>query len=330
MIISLGNHSLRDARRAAHRFLERTNGASSLEAAVTRRRNIPEPALKLERARMRIKVRYTHRLRKAILDSLAEMRRALLGSLGLREDDASADDSSAPDAATTTQIADRVTAALEGVSAANLVAELRAIQQDLVAFGMESAAAEIGFAFDLKPQNAIDALYQYTLVFAQNVVDREKVAIKDALLAGIDAGESTAEIAQRIRDTLDDGIHILSDNGVLQSVDGMPVLSRATGEVVRVIPADTWSEMVARTEVARAMQAGVMVTYRAAGVKYVQWIAADDERTCVQCSDLDGEIAPLDGSFSDGTAVGDLAHISCRCTTVSAPAPADNVNAAGD
>lgn len=319
VIVSLGGHSLREARACAHRFLERTGSTVSLESSKARSRKIPAAALKIERERLRHKVKATGSLRAVLLGQINDLRASMRTALGLREDDASTPDPNAVQA-----VLDRVNAALSIVDPAALAAEIYAIQQQMYQAGLESAASELGLSFDVKPQRALDALYRYTLQFSRNVVDRELVAIKDALMAGIDAGESSPEIALRVQNAIDDGIHILADNGDLTTNRGMPAISSVSGEVVRVIPADTWAEMVARTEVTRAMQMGVNDTYAAAGVKYVMFLSAEDERTCAICLDMDGEVFPADDD-EDLPPV----HASCRCNTVSADPP-DATDDTGD
>lgn len=179
---------------------------------------------------------------------------------------------------------------------------IAAAQEELFNAGLESGKAEVGLTWDIPPAIPLQQLAAATIPFSQTIVDREIAAIKLALQDGITAGDGIPTIAQRIKDTFDDGMHILDDDG----------------NVSRVMPSDSWAEMVARTETARAMNAGIMQTYRAAGVQRVMFIAADDERTCPVCEDLDGEIFPLGQELGDSGADSPPIHPSCRCTTVSA------------
>lgn len=72
------------------------------------------------------------------------------------------------------------------------------------------------------------------------------------------------------------------------------------------------SEMIARTEVQRAMIAGAMQCYHDAGVSYKHLLLEPDE-ACDECADaeLDGEI-PLDMAFSPGELAPPF-HPNCRC-----------------
>jgi 8-oxo-dGTP pyrophosphatase MutT (NUDIX family) len=79
---------------------------------------------------------------------------------------------------------------------------------------------------------------------------------------------------------------------------------------------DARSQMIARTEVARAMNTGALQAYRDAGVAYKHLLTAPGD-ACEICQDAadDGDI-PLDAPFSAGGILG-LCHVQCRC----APAP---------
>ena len=48
--------------------------------------------------------------------------------------------------------------------------------------------------------------------------------------------------------------------------------------------------------------------FKKAGVKYVKWVARDDEKTCQECYEHDGEIYPIDDIPPR--------HYNCRCDLV--------------
>ena len=79
----------------------------------------------------------------------------------------------------------------------------------------------------------------------------------------------------------------------------------------------TRSEMIARTEVARAMNTAAMQCYRDNGVSHKHMLIAPDD-ACKICQDAkNAGIIPLDAPFPKGGIAGPL-HIQCRCI----PAPA--------
>ena len=63
-----------------------------------------------------------------------------------------------------------------------------------------------------------------------------------------------------------------------------------------------------------------MRIYNEVGVEYTQWIAADDDRTRESHLEVDGEIIPLGGKYSNGLEYpGDTngpieEWINCRCS----------------
>lgn len=82
----------------------------------------------------------------------------------------------------------------------------------------------------------------------------------------------------------------------------------------------TWeSRRIARTEIHNAHEMGAMNTYYEMGVEYTQWSAAHDPRTRTSHRELDGEIIPLGGTYSNGCQYpgdtkGPLKEwINCRC-----------------
>jgi SPP1 gp7 family putative phage head morphogenesis protein len=285
VIVELNGHSLHEARICAARFLERTGVRDEIRPRKHRR---SARVAKLERQRTKILRVGTAKMRSAILDAMATMRRDVLERSHIRE-------------ASIADIVARVMNTIEFLTPQALAAAIAEIQAELVQSGIESASSEVGITWDQPPQAALDALYATTLQFARNIVDREKVAMKLALLAGMDAGDSIPDMVQRIKDVFDDGVHIIGPDG----------------QVARVLPEDSWAEMVARTETTRAMTAGIMATYTHAGVQSVQWLAAEDERTCVYCEDADGLTALVGQPFESVEVDAPPAHPSCRCVVVS-------------
>jgi SPP1 gp7 family putative phage head morphogenesis protein len=305
VIVELNGTSVKTARRCAHRFLERTAAAKTLEAPAPRSYALSKRAAKLERARMRLKVAGTKRLRDGLLGVLNDWRGEVVAAvrkIHVREADTAALDADLAKAVSSGVLTDEqrkaimaaVTAALASMDPQKLANVISQVQQELFQAGLDSAKGEVGLTWDVPPTNALDALSAATIPFSQKIVAQEIAAIEQALYDGISAGEGVPQLADRIQDVFDDGMHVLS----------------AQGEVTRVIPSDSWAEMVARTETSRAMNAGVFVTYRAAGVEQIMWVAAEDERTCPQCEELDGEVVALDGEFDDGITA-PPAHPSC-------------------
>lgn len=77
---------------------------------------------------------------------------------------------------------------------------------------------------------------------------------------------------------------------------------------------------IARTEIHNAHNMGTMDIYQEMGVEYTQWIAAHDSRTRTSHLDVDREIIPMGGTYSNGLrypgdTTGPLKEwINCRCS----------------
>ena len=83
----------------------------------------------------------------------------------------------------------------------------------------------------------------------------------------------------------------------------------------------TWeAKRIARTEIHNSHNQGVMRIYNEVGVEYTQWIAANDDRVRDSHEEIDGEIIPLGGTYSNGLQYpGDTngpieEWINCRCS----------------
>jgi SPP1 gp7 family putative phage head morphogenesis protein len=291
MIVHLGQNPLPDARAAMQRFLEATKPAV--------RRALPSARqMKIERRRMQQKVVLTRQLRaelESALKRMADRMRSVLSAHGIHESDEASD-------ADYADLKARIQMALATYSAHDLRAAVEPLIAKAIASGVSDAQAELAIttSFHIPQTRALNALEDYFLQFVHDVADREKQSIKAELSDGINAGLPTKVIAQNILASLDHEIHYVDDSG----------------KIVRTVPADSWAEMVARTEVARAQNAGVIEAYRAAGVERVTFIAADDERTCPVCEELDGQTFDL--SEIEGSDEEIPVHPSCRCTWVSA------------
>ena len=72
------------------------------------------------------------------------------------------------------------------------------------------------------------------------------------------------------------------------------------------------AQAIARTETIAAAVQGDIQGMKEAGVKSVTYMAAEDERTCEDCSDMDGE----EFDISDSEGIIPL-HVNCRCTWLS-------------
>ncbi len=88
----------------------------------------------------------------------------------------------------------------------------------------------------------------------------------------------------------------------------------------------SWADMVAVTEINRAVSAATLATYREMGVGAKGWMTAADDRVCPNICEpnaIDGAI-PLDASFTSGDTA-PPGHPLCRCALDAADLPATEV-----
>jgi SPP1 gp7 family putative phage head morphogenesis protein len=278
---------LREARRAARVLLEMTqpNG---------RKFELPPKKAKLERKRLRDKIKGSKKLRPQIETAIENMHEAFLqrsGLHGFRE--ASAGDDDAAKGRLHHQQA--ITAALNAMSADELAAVLQDGMAAMYDAGITSAADEIaqvvfGQSWDVAQTRALRAIDAYTLKLAAKITDREKASLKQLIRDAVEQGTSTRDLTAAIVDHFADGVHTET----------------------RTLSLDTWAETVARTETTRGYSAGVMDLYKQAQVERVQFLSSEDERVCPECDDLDGQYFPIDDAPDIPI------HASCRCCYVGA------------
>lgn len=115
-------------------------------------------------------------------------------------------------------------------------------------------------------------------VVIQGINDYTVEVLAQQLAAGVEAGESVAQLTARLRDTL--------------------------GSSAR-------AEMIARTEVARAQTVATLDTYRENGMGGRQWLAASGAEE--DCAALDGTVVAMDADFPDGDPP---LHPNCRCALI--------------
>lgn len=101
---------------------------------------------------------------------------------------------------------------------------------------------------------------------------------------------------------------------------GAGINSVANSLTQRFDQLQTWeSKRIARTEIHNAHNVAVVDTYQELDVEYTMWVAAEDERTRDSHLEINGEIIPMGGTYSNGLAYpgdtsGDIEEwINCRC-----------------
>ncbi len=157
-------------------------------------------------------------------------------------------------------------------------------------------------AFDPINPKVMQALETHKARSAAQIIDTDAKKLRKSLAAGMEANENIAELRQRI----------------MQEYDSM--------EKYRAVA-------IARTETIWAWNEGAVQGYIQSGlVEKKQWVSSGDPRTCDWCTDMDGQIISVEGSYFDkgddynvAGAILDFAYDSiehpplhplCRCTIV--------------
>lgn len=130
-------------------------------------------------------------------------------------------------------------------------------------------------------------MVKYSLTDSLSAVQIEE--LRDVLKDGFAENWNIVKIRQEILDRV--GVEdLVLDNGA-------------------VLSADIRAGIIARTEVVRATNQGLLSMFAEDDINDVQWIASFGDRTCDYCDDMNGEIMSLDDADEMIPA-----HSSCRCT----------------
>lgn len=147
-------------------------------------------------------------------------------------------------------------------------------------------------AFTLIDRDALDFMINYSLTLSGDVQRELSDGIKRTLLTAITTGTGPADIVREL-------------GSVVKDPDSF---RRAGGRVFQ--RAQYRMELIARTEVLRAHNQGRLKFHREVGVQRLEWLTADDERTCPVCRPLHERIFSID-RFPPIPH-----HPQCRCTSV--------------
>lgn len=150
---------------------------------------------------------------------------------------------------------------------------------------VRNAAAEVGLSFDVLQPGLSKYVTEHAADLVQGVGDTTRSALKDALKAGLEAGEDIPALRKRIEES------------------GAFAPSRA--------------ELIARTEATTVTNnAGVasLSNWAAENESTVEksWLATQDARTREEHAAMDGETVRIDDVFSNGLAA--PGEPNCRCS----------------
>ena len=214
--------------------------------------------------------------------------------------------SSSGDSAMTPAEAAAISSAIQGLTG-DLYSEVLWDEMTiLVEAGWSNAKALLAIetGFETVPAWALSELEAKVKAFGVLVNQREQQALIDALKVALANGASVPETAAAISDTFAQGYHVYASDGTLE----------------RLIPTKQWSEMVARTELSRASNAGTMALYKTAQVQRIEWVTTEGPNVCAECGDADGAVVSLGATFNFVDVNSPPAHPRCACGLLAADA----------
>ena len=121
----------------------------------------------------------------------------------------------------------------------------------------------------------------------QSLLDGAGITIKSCLDTGLD----------RLTSAIADG---LRNGDSSQTIANALYTTDDAGKVTEDSIVSDNALMIATTETSRVMTQANIDSYQANGIAQYEWLAENDERTCLDCSDKDGEIFEVDDAASSG------------------------------
>lgn len=139
-------------------------------------------------------------------------------------------------------------------------------------------------------KSAVQFLAGYDMQLLGDVSTTLTNKIHTTIQAGILTGKSIRDVAKEI-------------GRVVPDKEGF----RTAGKTV-FASANHRATLIARTETLRAHNEGRKTFYDQVGVTKMEWITAEDERTCPVCAPMNGKVYDIKGDISAPI------HPSCRCS----------------
>lgn len=150
--------------------------------------------------------------------------------------------------------------------------------------GGEDGARLTGQSFQSNTERTAAFVDKRSRYFADTINETTAEELARVLKEGLAAGDAYTALADRIKEVY------------------------AKAETFR-------AEMIARTEVVAAANAGSAEAYKQAGIERHEWLAIIDNSTSDECIACDGKVEKLGEPFPSGETLPPN-HPNCRCTTV--------------
>ena len=161
-------------------------------------------------------------------------------------------------------------------------------------------AGVVGVSFDLFETRPVQTLMTERLNLLTRVSDQTFRGIQSTMLEGMRAGESTAQLAQRVESVFSRGISI----------------RRKDGTLIRFMSATERAKLIARTEATAVTNGAAVRSAVGSGVETdKEWVTQGDDRVRARHARMEGERVKTDGGrFSNGEDY--PGEVNCRCTVI--------------
>jgi HK97 family phage portal protein len=153
---------------------------------------------------------------------------------------------------------------------------------------VKAVASELGLAFDLLQPGLLEYVEEHGAELVKEIADTTRTAIRDALKAGVEAGESVARLTKRIESS---GAFARSRATLIARTETVTVTNGAARSGLSAYAAETPTVTVRK-----------------------RWLATKDSRTRDAHRQLDGEERGIDEAFSNGRQAPGEPNCRCTCT----------------
>ena len=208
--------------------------------------------------------------------------------------------------------------------------DLTVASRQAMASGGKITAKTVGLEgkFNLQNPRAINAARTLSDELVGTLSKTVTKNLTDIITDAVSGTDSLSETVRRIKDEIglttqhSAAVKNYRKNLIQTGMDKAKALSQSEKYAKRLLKYR--AETIARTEVAIAVNKGQAEFWKQMKddgsippTAMRIWIAEMDSKTCEICSPLNGELAPIDGSWSTGAGFFDIphAHPRCRCTS---------------
>lgn len=192
-------------------------------------------------------------------------------------------------------------------------------------FKTAAGKTKITIKFDPKFKTAVEWAKRRAAELVTNISSESRLAVRAVIHDVLNKGVTPSVASRLIRDAV--GLTVEQSEAVLHMRERLLAQEVAVESITRKTDAYAErllrqrAETISRTETIAAANEGQRQLWLQAvdqgqldaDSKRV-WITTLDDRSCPECEELDGEVAPLDAPFPGGV-MSPPAHPNCRCAT---------------